>query len=369
MYSLLNNSIYQTLNSSNNNKTRDYYDDLKMDINTVVGVYILVLSACLIGNTLVCTTVMKNREMRRKRWYYYVVNLSIADMGFGLITPVHLVQVAGVNVGTIGCKIGIFGIDTFMFASILTLAYISIDRYMCICHPKVGYVGKLRPGWAIGAIWILSILTSLPFSIYCQKNKEAGKNSCDCYSAWPSDDHYTAYKFIIVTVGFYVPFMAMVFSYSKICLFIWGKKGGRSSFAADKSGKIKRSIKMMILATTLFFVSWFPYTVVYLVKHMKAGNPSVIGKLWLFIQVIAFSNSSWNPFTYCVFSTEFRKGFKKIFCWKKESATEENREMKNRKNAADSDNTADCKSNAMTVNTDTSSKNTNGHQTASNSAI
>ena len=92
-------------------------------------------------------------------------------------------------------------------------------------------------------------------------------------------------------------------------------------------------------------------------------------KLWLFIQVIAFSNSSWNPFTYCVFSTEFRKGFKKIFCWKKESAAEENREMKNRKNAADSDNTADCKSNAMTVNTDTSSKNTNGHQTASNSAI
>ena len=99
MNSLVNSSSGQTFNSSNSNKTKDYYDDLKMDINTVLGVYVLILSACLIGNTLVCTTVMKNREMRRKRWYYYVVNLSIADMGFALITPLHLVQVAGVDVG------------------------------------------------------------------------------------------------------------------------------------------------------------------------------------------------------------------------------------------------------------------------------
>ena len=92
----LNQEVFAT-NSSNN--THDYYDKLKVDIKTVVGVYILVLAACLIGNILVCTTVMKNPEMRRKRWYYFVMNLSIADMGFGLITPLHLVQVAGVDVG------------------------------------------------------------------------------------------------------------------------------------------------------------------------------------------------------------------------------------------------------------------------------
>ena len=43
--------------------------------------------------------------------------------------------------------------------------------------------------------------------------------------------------------------------------------------------------------------------------------------------------------------------------------------MKNRKNAADSDNTAGGGSNAMTVYTDTSSKDTNDHQITTKSTL
>ena len=47
-------------------------------------------------------------------------------------------------------------------------------------------------------------------------------------------------------------------------------------------------------------------------------------KFWLFVQLIAFTNSAWNPFTYCVFSQDFRKGFKRIFFWRKEGSKKEN---------------------------------------------
>ena len=101
--------------------------------------------------------------------------------------------------------------------------------------------------------------------------------SCDCYSAWSDISHYMIFKFAVVIVGFYIPFLMMLFSYLQICIRLWGRKGERSSIENDQSGKKKRSIKMMILATSLFFISWFPYTVLYLMKQMKAGDPSIVG--------------------------------------------------------------------------------------------
>ena len=188
-----------------------------------------------------------------------------------------IIKSRSVFLGTAGCKIGIHAINVFMLTSIFTLAYISIDRYLCVCHPKIGYARRLHPGWVIAAIWIFSILFLSPFSIFCGKSKDPGKNSCDCYSRWPRREQYTVYQFSVVIVGFYIPFITMLISYLQICIRLWGRKGERSSIENDQSGKKKRSIKMMILATSLFFISWFPYTVLYLVKLLQAGDPSIVG--------------------------------------------------------------------------------------------
>ena len=164
-----------------------------------------------------------------------------------------------------------------MLTSILTLTYISIDRYLCVCQPKIGYARRMQPLWVIMAIWACAIIFTSPFSVFCRRNPDPARNSCDCDTSWPSAKGYTAYKFIVVVVGFYIPFLVMLFSYSRISVHLWGRKGDRSSIQNDRSGKKKRSIKMMILATSLFFMSWFPYTVLYVVKHMEVGNPAIVG--------------------------------------------------------------------------------------------
>ena len=85
-------------NTSNSSEV-DYRDKIKVDVIVVLPVYLIVLATCLLGNILVCITIMKNQEMRKKRWYYFLINLSISDMGFALFTPVHLLQSAGVDMG------------------------------------------------------------------------------------------------------------------------------------------------------------------------------------------------------------------------------------------------------------------------------
>ena len=164
----------------------------------------------------------------------------------------------------------------FMLASTLTLAYISIDRCMCICHPRVRLLKAIHPGRIILAVWLVAIVFMLPYPIFCKRSTTSVTHSCDCTSAWPDKSHYTTFKFALVIVGLYIPFLTILFNYMQICIHLWGRRGEQSSIENDQSGKKKRSVKMMILSTSLFFMSWFPFTVLYLVRDMESGNKSTV---------------------------------------------------------------------------------------------
>eukprot|EP00795_Rhopilema_esculentum_P012797 gene12797-3533_t len=335
-----------------NRTAENYHENIKVNVSVIVPFYLIVLAVCLVGNGLVCVTVLKNQEMRRKRWYLFLVNLSITDIALTLTTPMHLIMSAGIDIagsiidqtpviasysnqsnlhaGDVGCKFSFHVTNTTIMMSTLTLAYISINRYICICHPKIGYIKNLHPVWVIVPMWISVGIVLLPMSMYCQRGK-TGAGSCECRTGYPSLDQRKVYQFALVVVGFYIPFLIMVFCYTMVTLRLLGKTGDRGAVEIDQSGKKKRSIKMMILATTLFFISWFPFSTLHLLKEMEAGNPKLIGKFLLFVQLIAFTNSAWNPFTYCVFSKDFRRGFRKICFWRR-SEMAANHEEENKVN-------------------------------------
>ena len=91
-------SSFQGMNVTAN-ITEDYYDKVKYDVKTATALYVPLLIVCLFGNILVCVTVMSNREMRSKRWYYFLVNLAVADMAFALVTPFRLAHVLFYDIG------------------------------------------------------------------------------------------------------------------------------------------------------------------------------------------------------------------------------------------------------------------------------
>ena len=82
-----------------NRTAENYHENIKVNVSVIVPFYLIVLAVCLVGNGLVCVTVMKNQEMRRKRWYLFLVNLSITDIAFTLTTPMYLIMSAGIDIG------------------------------------------------------------------------------------------------------------------------------------------------------------------------------------------------------------------------------------------------------------------------------
>ena len=83
------------------NRSDLYYQNINKRLDAVLPLYSLVLLTCLVGNAIVCTTILKDAVMRKRRWYLLLINLSAADVGFAFTTMSYIMQLKGVDIGNI----------------------------------------------------------------------------------------------------------------------------------------------------------------------------------------------------------------------------------------------------------------------------
>ncbi|KAH3856478.1 hypothetical protein DPMN_099067 [Dreissena polymorpha] len=120
----------------------EYHKDLTQNSSVVlllIVLYMLIIVLALLGNLLVIWTVWINSHMHTVT-NYYIVNLAVSDLLVAaLVIPLKLLEY------TVPCRWQIFRSDglcsvvyyllpVFVFASVLTLAAISIERSHILCY-------------------------------------------------------------------------------------------------------------------------------------------------------------------------------------------------------------------------------------------
>lgn len=84
--------------SNSTTSSKEYWKKSSFNLNLILPIYAVVLLVCIIGNTLICVTIYRNKKMR-SRWYFFLVSLSIADLGFAITTPIQALQYVNVKLG------------------------------------------------------------------------------------------------------------------------------------------------------------------------------------------------------------------------------------------------------------------------------
>ena len=175
-------------------------------------------------------------------------------------------------IGSATCKLQIFSLDICYGASMLSLVVISIERYYAVCKPTEFEKLKQKTIVMIITIWIASGLVYVPMLWACEK-RPSGDNrqlSCNCHSKWGPWYNYAVYGTLIVVILYLLPLTAMLFSYVPVIKRLWGSQLKRSSKAqAESNHQKKRVTKMLIVVVMLFFVSWTPYNVLYMLKKYQ----------------------------------------------------------------------------------------------------
>ncbi|KAG7254493.1 hypothetical protein CRUP_005763 [Coryphaenoides rupestris] len=221
-------------------------------IETLHVVFVVIYSVAfvlgLLGNGVVIwVTACKSKWTKNSMW---LLNLAVADFVFVLFLPFSIVKDFHWEYGLVMCKLNSFVAAVNMYASVLFLTILSVDRYVSLVHADWCQRSReaRQPLIVCDCTWALSAALSLPTlifrDVYCYNN----------FSLHDEDDAATTRHIIMVAVrtavGFLLPFSAICTR--GVLLLV---KVSRAEGAVCVSS-FSKMVSAVILA---FFLCWPPF--------------------------------------------------------------------------------------------------------------
>lgn len=218
---------------------------IQTDPRSTFEITLQALSMCLImlagflGNSLIILAIYIDKTLQTVT-NAFVVNLACADLLLSLSgMPFTLVSSITYDwvFGDVWCDVNGMANSLFCVASMLTLAAVSIDRYIAILHPLryTSYMTNKTAAAMIVYIWTHSLLISLmPIIGWSKYNFLKKESICTVY--WELDISCTIFIFVVC---FFFPFAIMIFTYSRVLKTAWKQ----SKRIVPMTGRFSEKIK------------------------------------------------------------------------------------------------------------------------------
>ncbi|KAM8758616.1 C-X-C chemokine receptor type 6 [Rhynchonycteris naso] len=264
--------------------------------------YLVVFFCGLVGNSLVlviCICYQKLKSLTD----VFLMNLPLADLVFVCTLPFW--AYASIHewvFGKILCKI-LLGVYTLNFyTSMLILVCITVDRFMAVVRATKAYNQKAkRMSWGKAiclSAWLVSLLVSLPQIIYGNVYQH---DKCICGY---DDDISTVVLAAQMTLGFFLPLLAMVVCYSFIIKTLLHVRGLQNH----------KSLKIIFLVMAVFLLTQTPFNLVKLVRSTSWEYHTMTSFHYAITvtEAIAYLRACLNPVLYAFVGLKFRKNFWKL---------------------------------------------------------
>ncbi|XP_023652808.2 C3a anaphylatoxin chemotactic receptor-like isoform X2 [Paramormyrops kingsleyae] len=305
--SLQRESLTSAMSEEMLNLSVDYYyeEDFAPDpgfqmMNIIVTVFYAI--TCVLGipgNAFVMWIAgMKMKKTVNTTWF---LNLAIADLLCCLSIPFIITEVL-LNYhwpfGKILCKMIPSVIVLNMFASIVTLTLISMDRFLQVIKPvwSQNHRTVTLASQLCALSWLLSMLLCLPNMIYRETAHFHYSNQTRCMISDHSVRKMACMSRFVL--GFLIPIVIIVLCNSFIL-----RKVNSGRFSTSQ--KPRQIIVGVIMA---FCLCWLPYHVVGTMLEY-GGKTSEVVAMYLDQPsiVLAYLNSCLNPLLYAFIGQDFKK--------------------------------------------------------------
>ncbi|XP_063734427.1 C-X-C chemokine receptor type 3-like [Eleginops maclovinus] len=272
-------------------------------------VYSLELIVGLLGNALLLAVLVQ----KRRSWSIsdtFILHLSISDVLLLVTLPLWAAEAAqqsGWWFSDILCKISgaVFNIN-FYFGMFLLLCLI-LDCYLSIVNntrfslknPRLAHISCL-------SVWLMSVILSIPDSIFFTVNIDTGKKLCNSYSQSLSNSQLVS-RLFHHTLGFLLTSVALIICSTFILL--------RLTRGSDGPKK-KRAGRVLLPLVVVFFLFWMPYQITLLVdtvtssskeRHDGLSRKSSTITALTFTSAVGCMHACLRPLLYLVLCGNFRE--------------------------------------------------------------
>ncbi|XP_057326555.1 orexin/Hypocretin receptor type 1-like isoform X1 [Microplitis mediator] len=343
-----------SVNSTNNSCTNffcvsdeDYIDFLITRMTTpsiydwiLIFMHITVFIAGILGNSLVCIAVYRNRSMRTVT-NYFLVNLAVADLMviiFCLPSTVIWDVTETWLLGETLCKILPYLQTVSVSVSILTLTFISIDRWYAICFPLEFKSTTKRAKKCICCIWLFSFIFDIPDLIFLQVTPSLLKIESiyltRCERSW-SVKTEKIFNFIVFAFLYFGPLLFMTYTYYQIIRVLrrsnipgyklsrrnkripLDTQGTTSTFNENHEGHLgsrRKAAKMLVVVVFIFALCYAPVHLLNILRYsINLPSNDITVACSLLAHWLCYLNSAINPVIYNFMSGKFRKEFRRSF--------------------------------------------------------
>ncbi|XP_062330921.1 neuropeptide FF receptor 1-like [Osmerus eperlanus] len=310
-----------------------YYQHCSSVAAVFIFAYTLIFFVCMIGNTLVCIIVLKNKQMRTIT-NIFILNLAISDLLVGIFClPITLVDnlITGWPFDEVICKMSGLIKGASVSASVFTLVTIAVERFRCIIYPFQKKLTLRQAIVIIVFIWALAVIIMCPSAITLTVSLDDYHLMVDtdnstypmytCWEAWSDQGMrkiYTTVLFFHIYLG---PVSLIVIMYIRIALKIFKSPSvGVAPSEHNRQQGYRRKTKaiyMLLIVALLFTLSWLPLWILMMLTdyvNLTTSQLNVVAMyIFPFAHWLAFFNSSLNPIIYGYFNENFRRGFQAAF--------------------------------------------------------
>ncbi|XP_022106793.1 histamine H2 receptor-like [Acanthaster planci] len=320
-------------------------DGMKGTLSPPLGYFIfqalflsIIMIVTILGNVAVCYVVYRTRSITTVTGMC-ITSLALADLFRGILV-LPFVVIASIFGGrwTMGdalCSLSGIGYTLFGTASVMTLAAVSIDRYVAILKPLkyTSIITSTRAALFICLIWLVSILMALLPILGWSRYSFNPWNGI-CIANWME---YKPYACFYLSVSFVLPFSVLTFCYYKI--FKVARHQSRRVMSLEVTSvdgrgstglgvnlrqrprkannrprlvmrKEKKAAMTLFTVMGVFILCVTPYNVVHL-AYAFAGTFNLLVALGV-TSMLSFVNSAANPLIYGILNRKFRHVFLEV---------------------------------------------------------
>jgi hypothetical protein len=267
------------------------------------------------GNAAVIGAVFISHALREELSNRLIVNLAITDLSNGLIvmsSSLMSVIVDSWPWGPAYCDFICATNYCLIITSMLTLCFISCDRFQAITHP-LHYQDRIKPVH-IYVMIVYSWIQGFIFSVVPPALHWVDYDYWEavCAIQWHKEQqqaiYYVVFAFILC---FFLPGFILILNYYKIIKQVKTKvtSSAAPGSAYSTSSKALRSLLIVVIA---YFVCMTPFSVTKLIKVVIDNEEMLNSRVNSVASVVAFISSAVNPLIYGIFRKDFRRAYKRI---------------------------------------------------------
>uniref|UniRef100_A0A3Q3ACL3 Prolactin releasing hormone receptor n=1 Tax=Kryptolebias marmoratus TaxID=37003 RepID=A0A3Q3ACL3_KRYMA len=281
----------------------------------------VVLVACS-GNLLLLFLIWHNKK-RHNTTNFLISNLALVDLVMCIfcvpLTASYAFDRRGWVFGSRMCYFVTIMQSTAVYAAVLSLMAIAVDRYVVVAYPIRKRAGCQFCWCLVVLIWLSSLGLSTPtalHTVYLDLDA-TGVEMAVCEEFWDGQEQgRLIYSCFILFFSYFVPLAAVSVSYCAISYHL--KRRTTSGLTACPelrcaraawSRRRRKTFCLLLVSVLCFAFSWLPLQVVNLIRDLDTDF-SILGKNYVnVIQVsahlLAMSSACYNPFIYASLHNKF----------------------------------------------------------------